>query len=86
MADTSKEYLTALEAEVSMAHEAINQLHARLRGQQFVIQALLEHLGVDGVKLEQWTAAMSKNDLAAIGEQTNLVCQAIRLLSARRAR
>ena len=86
MADTSKEYLAALEAEVSMAHDAVNQLNARLRGQQFVMQSLLEYLGIDGARIEQWDSAMSKDDMVSIGEQTSLICQAIRRLSGRRVR
>ncbi len=67
------EYLVGIEAEMSLAHEAVSQLHAML----------LEHLGIDMTKVEQWASAMANNDLPAMAEQSRLICQAIRRLPAR---
>ncbi|HZT20859.1 MAG TPA: hypothetical protein VFA23_15720 [Dongiaceae bacterium] len=77
------EYLVGIEAEMSLAHEAVSQLHARLQAHQLVLQMLLEHLGIDMTKVEQWASAMANNDLPAMAEQSRLICQAIRRLPAR---
>ena len=76
------QYRAGIEAEMSLAHEAVSQLHARLQGQQIVLQTLLQHFGIDRGKLENWAIAMAGNDISIIAEQAGLICQAIRALPA----
>ena len=83
MADRKPEYLVGIEAEMSLAQEAMSQLHARLQAHQAVLQMLLEHLGIDILEVDRWVSAMANNDVPAMAEQSSVICQAIRQLPPR---
>jgi len=80
MATNELDYLAGIEAQMSLAHEAVSQLHARIQGHQLILQMLMQHLGIDIARIEQWASAMAENDVPTITEQTRLLCQAIRHL------
>jgi hypothetical protein len=80
MAQNREDYLVGIEAEMSLAHEAAGQLLARQQSHQHVLQAILEHLGVEDMRVERWAEALVSNDVAAIAEQTRLIRQAIHRL------
>jgi arabinogalactan endo-1,4-beta-galactosidase len=80
MTDIDRDFIAGIEAEIAIAREATGQLHARLMGQQTVVLALLQRLGLDHFRIEQWAAALQSGAMQSINEESDLVCEAIQQL------